>query len=302
MKHIKGTWIFELLLSASLFGCGSEAQDERSQHEPSKNYGVSVFAITHETFPCSQFIEAMEQLPEWRVATLWNTFGDWKECLELTLRHKKTKAIQVHLVNEVCQRNDRCEEREFLFGTTPERYQEILKRELYPQIMAIHDYQTSVKNWLLPRLQPQTECYISPGLESNLHDAEAIASLLSLTKSIWGERCVVVWNPINSTYKNLAADYFETHGAQATSEAPCIRNLDGVDIDYPSGSSDTIHPDAVPGWLARGSACALNLIWSRESNCLNKDTWEPPTKRTCSASRWPELVSLLLNKPDTLNQ
>lgn len=291
------------MFSFLLCGCGSDAQELISNFDTPQNYGVSAFALSHETWNCWQWMDAMDRLPEWRIATLWGTFGNWSDCLEATLKNPKLKAIEVHLINEPCDYNNRCEPQEYLYGISIERYNEILERQPFIEIMQLHDYQKRIRDWLLPKLQNETACYISPGLESNVHSFTAIKNLLELTRSVWGDRCKIVWNPKGTVNHNLPADVFEYHGIAANTAAPCIRNLDGNDIEIgiPSNAAmDNIHPESVPDWLALGDKCELNFIWSRESNCLDKGTWKPPLERNCNSSRWPDLIGLLTKNPDSV--
>lgn len=292
------TLVFSFLL---LTGCGTSAEEAKPL--TLTNYGVSAFAIAHDTFPCTEFLNAMEQLPEWRLSTLWNTFGNNLECLDLFLANNKTKLIQIHAVNEVCQRNNRCEPHEFLYEVTKEEYSRALEIEQVAPMFSIHNYFTEIKNWLFPRLKNNVECLISPGLESNITNFQAATNLINLARSVFGERCQIVWNSLSMANRNLPADYFETHGIRASTEPPCIRNLDGDDIEHTdaAGSAlNTIDPEAVPDWLHIGSACKTNFIWSRESNCLTKNEWEPPLERACNGSRWRELIGLLVKNPHSI--
>jgi hypothetical protein len=88
--------------------------------------------------------------------------------------------------------------------------------------------------------------------------------------------CIVVWNPVNESRfaKPIPGTHLELHGPTVELAPPCIANLDGVDISFPSRPNllpEFIVSAALGGYLGNRRPCALTFLWIAEHNGLTGD-------------------------------
>jgi len=233
--------------------------------------GFSAFAIQSATWDCEGFLAAIDRIEEWHIAMLWRTFGTNNSCLDQVLASPKLKSIEIHLVNEACHRRPpgtpgACNSHEFLGNISPGDWEWRLKQNDPNIINEFQDYAFEVAGYLDEHLRNGAECFISPGLESNLDDSTAIRNLIEATRMVF-PNCKIVWNALGSIdIEN--ADYRESHGEAGPIPSPCIKNLDGQDIDFierPSLNQNSISD--INGYFERTRNCEFSLLWTVESNC-----------------------------------
>ena len=219
---------------------------------------------------------------------MYNTFdnslnGENTACIEKLNSLKQTKMMQVHLINETCQRDLDCGEYELVAGMTIKQYQDALINRDVNFINKLKTYLEKAKKILLPTLRKDIKCFISPGLESNLNE-KAAKNLISITREFFGNRCELVWNPVGNNKFNSKIEntYHEVHGPKVKLEKPCIANLDGVDIKLKDTEvlRNHIKSEDLKSYLDKYKHCEAAFLWSHPDNCINVSKFIDPRKRT----------------------
>jgi hypothetical protein len=249
------------------------------------NVGFAPFNLTAPTFNCDGFIAATSPLKEIHISFLYNTFGNDFSCLNRLLKNPKVKSLQVHLINEPGHRNRRLGKYEFLYG--------VGNVNAWNKKMASRDpaLKTKLTRYVIPlqknlseNLRDDIEFYVSPGLESNLGD-RAGRVLVSWTRELF-PNARIVWNAYRgtrNTIKPTQADLMEGHGFSPALRAPCIYNMDGLDVAYPSRPAlgQVGHQEGgTKNWLQSGrplfqqmekygNRCELAFVWTQEANGLS---------------------------------
>lgn len=269
------------------------------------NVGRAPFAIAHNKFDCKGFISSLKDLDFIHVAWLFNTFGTKYSCLNKILADPRLVTLQTNLINEPGHRNRRLEKHEFLYNiSSPSKFDKLLKSR-NPKLKAQFDkYVAPLQDLLVSRLQPQTECLINPGLESNV-SARAGKVLVQWTREAF-PFCKVVWNPLAKAKdtQGTGANLIEQHGwSPSFSTNSCIFNNDGSDINFPGrkAASAIAHEkdeNSPKNYVNSGNAlqstieelanqCKIAFLWVGEDNCFNYDgqgaPWVHPTRRSCKA-------------------
>lgn len=287
-KWLCSAFLFCLLLSPSLL-----AQDINSSPV---NVGRAPYALMSRNFHCGDFLRSLKHVPEWHVSFLWNTFGSAHSCIEKIFKSKKLRSIHISLMNERCMWNKNCEQREILFGINPLRYLSMLTKDNFEFVMDLHSYQTHAADYILPRLKYGVKCYVSPALESSL-GRKGAKNLLDITRSIWSNRCEVVWNPLPSNpnkYLN-GADLIEYHTmTKAPNKYRCLAHLDGHSVQF-DGEPKTkgISEHLLPSYVINNSHCEVIYLWGGEDNCATVGKFTPPTKRLCPSSTYSKFSKYL---------
>jgi len=249
----------------------------------SDNLGYAPYGMMSDRWNCALQRNADIELSELRIAVLWNTFGMNTSCIKEYLADPRLKAIEIHLINEVCQRRGTCGNYEFLYGVSITEYRNALRRKDPDLLARIKNYFKVPAELLAANLRPGTSCYISPGLESNV-DLVAAEVLQQQAKEIF-PNCRIVWNPVNNSVaaKPIPGTVFEQHNPEASLPSPCITNLDGYDISYPSRGAilpQNIPSTYLPEIAKRFRSCDINFLWIAEYNGIPSSRMMPdPRKR-----------------------
>jgi hypothetical protein len=189
--------------------------------------GRAYYAIQSKRWPCGESLKAFNGVGVPRLSFLWNTFGTDTSCVERFLRRRGPKVLEIHLINEVCQRNNRCGPYEFLSRIGTATYRRQLDRgdsKLYTRIRRLSE---KVRKVILPFEGKGLHCIISPGLESNLPNKTA-RKLIDFVRPLF-PKCDIAWNPLNGG--PIEGTFHEMHGRAPAISPPCIANLDGEDMD-----------------------------------------------------------------------
>lgn len=287
-----------LALACTLFKAQLLAQNN--------SFGRAPYAIQNSHYDCDALIESLKLSTKdihysWLYNTFNNTESDGLDCVKKLNSLPNTKLMEVHLVNEVCQRNNNCGPYEVLHGVSKKRLRRALKTKKGEIYTKLENYIKNSAEQILPTLNNNISCFISPSLESNL-DKQSAESLLSLTKKYYGERCELVWNPVgnNKFGKNpIPGTIHELHGNNPKLQSPCIANLDGKDISLPSRKSfnklGAISSQQAREFIKNYSHCEAAFLWIAEDNCLLPGPFKDPRERTNCATKeiQKEIISIL---------
>jgi len=267
------------------------------------NIAYSPYAIMHDKFECKKFIKSTKKAKRIDLSIVWNSFGNNPDCLLKLLNDTRTKSLQIHAINEVCNRNRNCGSYEFLAGSTPTTYSNKLIAKDKVLLKKLKVYFAGIRKFLDINLAPWTTCYISPGLESNL-DYDAGKVLVDLTRESF-PNCLITWNTMkrsNNWKHNILADLTETHAIYSDVPAPCIYNLDGGEIRFPgkptssAGYKPTIldvGQELDKYMYTNGNKCRFVYLWTWESNCYETGYNGPrpdPRTRNCNSTNAYKLV------------
>lgn len=231
--------------------------------------GVAYYAIQHKDWPCDRSLRALSEMKKPAISFLWHSFGDNTKCLEKFIEDNRPKQLEIHLINEVCQRNHRCGPYEFLSQISSSEYERRLSQRDPKLIEAIKSYAKAPSDFVR-RNQGKFECFVSPGLESNLSDRAALI-LNSVIKPLF-PGCKIVRNPagINKSRGVAGAEILEVHGPRPGLKPPCIANLDGNDVSFARRpallSAGSITERGLTDYLDRMSKCDTAYIWTAEMN------------------------------------
>ena len=266
--------------------------------------GLAPFAITKSDFNCQSFINSLSSRDEYAISFLFNTFGNKFECIKRVMADDRLKGLQIHLINEPGHRNGRLGSYEFLRPvSSPAALNRLLvtnNRHLYRRFIR---YVAPVQKLLAENLKSGTECVINPGLESNV-SVQAGKTYTQWARVLFPQ-CTIVWNPIqksSASQKNrikTGADYVEQHTATPHVQAPCIVNLDGTDISFPSrpplDDGNAIQSNAIKQfYVQKYSYCKYVFLWVREYNCIKPGKFIDPRKRVCNNTNLDRLMGNLL--------
>jgi hypothetical protein len=243
-------WLAALMLLASASAYGQ---------------GASFLGLCNPSWPCQK------TLATWgsgSIVTGWleESFGARCRCADIILQQPQRKTIRVHLTNLTCMRSGRfCGRHEFMFGVTPRR---MSKRLISSDRRAIRRFQKPLKRFAARIANIENlECYVSPSLESTLHES-ARAVLMGLVASAVPQ-CGLVDNIISG--KCLPGTICEKHGPGPNLEKPCITDLDGVD-------GRTVN---LKQYQEASKHCIISFYWEPKMNCIGKEFVLPNT-RTCN--------------------
>jgi hypothetical protein len=234
--------------------------------------GVAYYAIQHKDWPCDRTLKVFEGVAKPSLSVLWHSFGDNTQCLEKFINDSRPKQLEIHLINEVCQRNRRCGPYEFLANTSTADYEKRLASRDPKLISAIKNYAKAPSEFL-KRHQGKFECYVSPGLESNLSDRGAKTLNDAIRPMFPG--CAIVRNPagINRARGLAGAEIIEVHGPNPRISPECIANLDGNDVSFARRpallTAGSINERSLMDYLTRMQKCRAAYIWTAEMNGLN---------------------------------
>ena len=273
------------------------------------NVGRAPFAIAHRRYQCDDFLKSVDRLQVLNIAFLYHTFGHNYDCIKTLMQDPRLSKLEIHLINEPCHRNRRCEKHEFLASvSSPQKYDQLLRARDAKLKARFDKYVERLQALLAGYLQPTTQCYISPGLESNVGD-RAAKVLVRWAREAFPQ-CKIVWNPLKpkGPARAVGADLVEGHGPAPKLSGPCIANLDGTDVNFPERTSTMVktHVEGQPkNWVNSGAAlqsylneygnkCELAFVWTVEDNCNNSgDTsgFKPPLTRQCRVGKVNQLAA-----------
>lgn len=266
-----------LILCALTAVCLLGVQTGSAQESPppslpvARNGGMAQYGLLSPHWPCAAAIAADREVPVLRKAVLWNTFGNDTSCLSQYLADPRLVTVEIHLINEVCQRHGRCGEYEFLAGMTVKEYNaKLIARD--PDLIArLREYLNSPARFLEQHRRSHTACFISPGLESNLSKEAALVMMELVQPSF--PSCKLVWNPVGGSphARPIPGTVFEAHGASPSLSPPCIANLDGIDISFagrPARIAPSIPEAELKGYFGRYASCEASFVWIAEDNGL----------------------------------
>jgi hypothetical protein len=162
------------------------------------------------------------------------------------------------------------------------QYNRDLRRKNPALIGRIKNYFKEPAEFLAANLKAGTTCYISPGLESNVNTPAAMV-LLQQAQEVF-PNCKIVWNPVNNSQAAIpiSGTVFEQHHPDAALSSPCIANLDGFDIAYPSRSAilpQNIPSTGLPEVAKRFRSCDINFLWIAEYNGIPLKWLPDPRER-----------------------
>ncbi len=239
-------------------------------------YGRAPYAILDPNFSCSAYQASTADIGDYGIAFLWNTFGNDFTCLNQELNSPRVKLVEVHLFNGPCIRNKNCGKYETLSGYTIDTLKKALRQddqELKQKVTAVAK---ELADYLLPKLNPDIQCYINPILETDIQ-VKGSEKIQSWIEPAFNGRCKFVWNPLGSEpgAPIPGADVSEGHGQfPKFINNNCIANPDGTVIS------------SVEDWknyFLTNKNCVAVLGWTQNDNCLlSKQSWIDPRARACS--------------------
>ena len=290
MKKLILSIIFLFLVFVSPYSVGRGAYDEVNAQQTAisglTNVGYATFNLTAPGFNCDGFFEATQDLDSLHIAFLYNTFGNDFSCLKRLLADDRLETLEVALLNEPGHRNKRLGSYEFLKSVGSVNNWNTLVQNRDPALKSrLTKYVIPLQELLAENLRPETALLINPGLESNLSDA-AGRVLVSWTRESFPS-ARIVWNPLRASdarRKRAKADLIEAHGFYPNISAPCVYNMDGMDVSYktrPALGQRRYQEGQTKNWINSGkpmfqlmetyaNACEVAFVWTAESNGLDE--------------------------------
>ncbi len=264
------------------------------------------YAIQNTSYDCEGLITSASGESNFKYSWLYNTFnnsdGDGLQCVKKLNSLPNTIFMEVHLINEVCQRNNNCGPYEILHGLSLKDLRKGLQTKDSSLITKLEAYIKKSAEEILPTLNDKITCAISPSLESNL-DQESAKVLLDITRKYYSPRCKLVWNPVGNNkfgIKPIPETIHELHGSKPKLKAPCIANLDGKDISLTSRKSfhklGSITKKEAKKYLKNYSHCEAAFLWIAEDNCLQAGNFIDPRERKNCTSKAQQLEIKAISK------
>jgi hypothetical protein len=283
---MKYFWLYLLFALAVLDATLTYAQSKAVYN----NLGTGYYGMLSDNWNCDAVLKADEKRKDIKLSVLWNTFGNNTACLAKYLSTKSVSSLEIHLINEVCVRHNSCGSYEFLSGLTASQYNSLLISKDSSLVTKLQNYISKPSAFITSALSSSTQCYINPGLESNLTN-KAAKNLIEIVKPYFPQ-CKIVWNPVWSPGKKITpieGTVLEQHyrGLSYTMPSPCIFNLDGEDISYPSRPAilpQNISSSDLKVIAQNFKNCDLNFFWIAEYNGLTSGSVLDPRVRTAFPS------------------
>lgn len=241
------------LVLLALIACGGSSTEDEIRIIPSGSLGGDFLAGMHKDFPVGDALKLYDGVERPFLGLLYLTFGNSEELLiefKLSL-DGRTSVVRIHISNEACRRNERCQEFDFLPELSVDDYNQALETgdpSVYGPIGALIE---SLAALLERHKAIGMEQYISTGLENNF-TPEAECALIAFIRSITG--IPVVSNPLYFRDMPCRPDVWEFHGITAPVRTPCISSLDGV--------APFQEDQALADWLhATYNQCIAGAVW-----------------------------------------
>jgi len=257
-----------------------------------KSCALSYYGIQHPAWPCEDSIAALEPCTEIKVAFLANSFGRETACLARLLADPRVTGVEAHLINERCsERPGGCGAYEFMYGLPQSEFRDGLLARDPATLNRAGVFFTELAGEILPLIRPETVCWISPALESNLAP-DAFYPLAEIAYHQFLGRCHIVYNPLKNRGQEQQPFIYEVHGKSPRLQAPCITNLDGADIALDLANNrqeqrrqfykNLISERQARRFVARYEQCGAAFLWTHEFNGRSK-RFNDPRNRT----NWP---------------
>jgi len=249
------------------------------------NIGYAPFNLTAPRFNCTGFLESTKQLSTLHIAFLYNTFGNDFRCLNKILEDPRLETLEINLINEPGHRNGRLGSYEFLYKVgSVAQYDAKLKKRDPALKKKFFDYVKPMQAVLERAGVENLNLLINPGLESNVSDASGKVLVTWAREAFPTAR--IVWNPLQASSKRRVrarADLIEGHGFSPPISAPCIYNMDGLDVSYkqrPALGEADYQEGQTKNWVKSGpplqqlledyaNRCEAAFLWTAEGNGLD---------------------------------
>jgi hypothetical protein len=239
------------------------------------NLAASYLGMCNKTWPCEQSLSVFKNSPVMRFGWLHKTFGDQCSCVNRALTDPKPKEFRVHAANGTCfpERGRRCGSYEPFAGESIASADKKLREKNDALLGKLQRSFADLAEKLKAAKAPY-RCWASPVLESPFSNAARQVTLdLALR---YFPQCAIVDNPI-PPQRCIPGYVCEKHGDKPALKAPCIADLDGIDM----AKID------IPAYAARYRYCDLNNLWGGKMNVLDdhKPGFIDPRERVSTANQ-----------------
>lgn len=241
------------------------------------NLALAPYGLLHPKFKQEPMLELLAKHPRPAISILYNTFGKDLTKLNGFLEIPKPKVLQIHLIWS--KHNDgTAPHYEVLHGYDLAQTRKQLNRPNSPLVSRLKKYTERCATILQALPLGGTTLYISPELETGL-DADSFRLLASYTMPFF-PGAIPVYSPLRGG--PLKGFVHELHGPRPNLKAPCIFNLDGVDIHFPfrgTINEKEISLNDLKGYKERSKFADLTFFHFSECNGRKKG-FEDPRQRT----------------------
>lgn len=244
-------WVFGLI---ALVAVNGHAQNPRVGRDPkfinSKNFKYQAYK---EPLQC--------EVPyKYGFSFLWHTAGDNLQYAAAEVADPRVNLVKLDVINETCYSRGDCGKYEYLAGFKPRQFWKLVSKRDARARKVVEDANRSAAEWLIPRLRPDQQCYVSYFLET--HGTRAQLQIVHEWASpFWGGRCGAVWNPVGPK-PGLPPEGFvasEGHGPTPVfADNRCFANLDG-----------SLAPDGDHlAYFNEYKDCIMVFGWGPNDNCI----------------------------------
>lgn len=253
---------------------------------------VAYYGIQHRDWPCEASIQALDSCTEIKVSFLAHSFGRETACLGRLLADQRVTGVEAHLINERCaERSGGCAWYEFMYGLRQSDFRQGLEARDPAMLNRVGVFFTELAGEIAPLIRPETVCWISPSLESNL-EPDAFYPLAEIAYHQFFGRCHIVYNPLQNRGQEWQPFIYEIHGKQPRLDAPCIANLDGADIALDLANNreeqrrqfykNLIGERSAKRFVVGYQKCGAAFLWAHEFNGRSKKFNDPRSR-----NNWP---------------
>lgn len=241
--------------------------------------GVSAYAAMSERYPCQRLMRATYHSRKPAIAVLWRSFGESTACMEwfMDLNRHRPHLLQIHITNEVCRRNRRCFEGEFLPRVSVGSYNKLLSSRDPRTLQLLRERVSGIVEFINHASNPNTVVILSTGLEDNYSilvgdtiNNDAYFAVLDAVRAEWSG--LVSRNPEKDWYypgTEEPAELQEVHDDWSASFPNTIANEDAVSANR----EDSLR------FLEHYKDSFAIFLWRAAQQGAGQRRWRPPRER-----------------------
>lgn len=242
--------------------------------------GISAYAAMSERYPCQRLMRASYRSKHPAISVLWRSFGESTACMEwfMNLNRHRPHLLQIHITNEVCRRNRRCFDGEFLPQLSVAALNQRLLSRDAAVLSLLAERVRSIVRFIARAANSNTVVVLGTGLEDNF--SFLVGDVVNQ------DAYLAVYDTVRSEWPGLISRNAEKEWSAPTIEEPA--ELNEVHDDYAS--------EGFPNVIANEDAVSANkddsikfieiyngsfaiFLWRAGQQGAGQRKWQPPRKR-----------------------
>lgn len=241
--------------------------------------GISAYAAMSERYPCQRLMRATYRSERPAISVLWRSFGESTACMKwfMDLNRHRPHLLQIHLTNEVCRRNRRCFDGEFLPQLSVAALNQRLLNRDPATLSLLAERVRDVVRFITHAANSNTVVVLGTGLEDNY--SFLVGDVINQ------DAYRAVYDTVRSEWPGLISRNPEKEWAAPTVEEPA--ELNEVHDDYSGAWPNVIaNEDAVSDskedsikFIELYNGSFAIFLWRAGQQGAGQRKWQPPRKR-----------------------